>query len=155
MRTFVVTVILVLVAACGDDSSTGPGTPSDEGLSMQVDGVPFNPSTVTAQRAGGVVSIAAVDQAAVTGFGLGIPDSGPGTYTVAQNEVVILYNSSAGGWAASVLQGGSGSITVTTLTADRFAGTFSAVLPAQSGQMPATVSITNGSFDLSINTSSF
>ncbi|MGD2047153.1 MAG: hypothetical protein PVJ80_13040 [Gemmatimonadota bacterium] len=145
----VVSAALVLsLAACGGDSSTGPDG-SDSSLSMDVDGVTWHPDIVTAQRSSGVASVAAVETATAIGFSFGVPDSGSGTYTVGEIDVVVTYNNATEGWTASQVHGGSGTVTVTTLTSDRFAGTFSGVLPAQSGQMPATVTITNGTFDIS------
>ena len=60
------------------------------------------------------------------------------------------FNEGALNWTAINTQG-SGTITVTTLTADRVVGTFTFEVAAVGTQTPATRSLTNGTFDLPIS----
>ena len=65
---------------------------------------------------------------------------------VGNGSTAIVANST-GAWGTA-FSGGSGTITVTTLTANRIAGTFSFDAPAGSGQATGTLQVRNGQFDV-------
>ena len=65
----------------------------------------------------------------------------------ANSPTNATYSEGGNGWAATSA-GGSGTITVTTLNAERVAGTFTFQVNAVGQHMPATRSITNGVFDI-------
>jgi hypothetical protein len=79
---------------------------------------------------------------------------GPGTYPLGTGAGVSggtgIYAESAGGWGTP-LSGDAGTITLTTLTAARIAGTFAFTGDAVSGGATGTRAVTNGAFDLAIN----
>jgi hypothetical protein len=75
-----------------------------------------------------------------------------GTYTVGQvnptNSNFVVGNSNNGGWAASPT-GGSGSITITAITANHITGTFTFDAAPTTGSASGTLQVRNGKFDLS------
>jgi hypothetical protein len=82
---------------------------------------------------------------------------GPGTYPLGVNNVtnaggvgsvVIASGATTTNWLTP-LSGEAGTLTVTTLTATRLAGTFSFVAPPVLGS-GASVNVTNGSFDVAV-----
>jgi hypothetical protein len=76
-------------------------------------------------------------------------NTGTGTKTIGQSSVVsgtLIVGSQQ--WAANPAQGGTGSITLTTVAARHVAGTFQFTLAAQAGATPATRQVTSGAFDV-------
>ena len=138
-------ILVVALAGCGDDGPTSPLT--NGSLSMSVDGATWSATSVSAQRSGGVVSVAAVEQATITGFGLGFPDGGTGTFAIGATDVAFTYSEGADGFTAHPFTG-SGSTTVTTLPSERVAGTFHGELTPGGGSATGNVMITNGTFDI-------
>jgi hypothetical protein len=154
MRTTVAGMLLLAIAlaGCGGDS-TGPEitipTPINGSMSARIDGTNWSAVGLTAIASAGsptIISIGATN----TQFTLGMAwvDSGPRTYTVGQSiglNATLTSGSSAWNAAATL---GSGSITVTTRTAERVAGTFTfTMVPAGAG-VTGTRSVTNGVFDI-------
>jgi len=142
-------LLLFGLATCGGnsgltdlDASLPSGT-----MSASVDGVAWSAIEVQAVRAGGVVTIAGSDLAllAVAFAFQGVA----GTYALGPGHAATASVSDPSNiWAANDLQG-SGTITVTTLTATRTAGTFSFTAPASPNSgPPATRVVTNGVFDV-------
>ncbi len=136
------------LATCGGnsgltdlDASLPSGT-----MSASVDGVAWSAIEVQAVRAGGRRNAGSDLALLAVAFAFqgvaGTYDLGPGHAATA--SVSDLSNI----WAANDLQG-SGTITVTTLTATRTAGTFSFTAPASPNSgPPATRVVTNGVFDV-------
>jgi hypothetical protein len=142
----------VLLAGCGgggNEDLTGPS--SNGSMSATINGTAWSATTVTqASRAGNVLAIGGNNpswQVLLT-----IPNvTAPGTYTVAASGGTMqLVQANAGGaaWTASIL-GGQGTVTVTTLSAERAVGTFSFTGNATAGT-PAggTRNVTAGQFDV-------
>jgi hypothetical protein len=74
----------------------------------------------------------------------------PGTVNLSLtngNGSNAIVSSTTGAWGTA-FNGGSGTITVTTLTANRIAGTFSFDAPAGSGNATGTLQVRNGNFDV-------
>ena len=75
-----------------------------------------------------------------------------GTYAVGQvtptNSNFIVGNSNNAGWAASPT-GGSGSVTITAVTANHITGTFTYDAAPTTGTATGTMQVRNGKFDLS------
>ncbi|MDH3459285.1 MAG: DUF6252 family protein [Gemmatimonadota bacterium] len=135
---------IVTLPACGD----GPLQPGGgSSLRMSIDGQQWTAVSVTANNINGIVGTGAADLAGV-GFGFAFQGSTTGTYMIAANSPTnATYSEGGNGWAATSA-GGSGTITVTTLNAERVAGTFTFQVNAVGQHMPATRSITNGVFDI-------
>jgi hypothetical protein len=143
------TAAAVLATSCGGggETPTGPGTGS---LTAQVDGAAWRASRgVAATRAAGFIGVGGTASDA-SSISFAFPDTGPGTFAVASsNGTNGSYVKSGQGWTAAFGNGGSGTITVTTLTTSRVAGTFSFVAPGISGGAAGNKTVTNGSFDIS------
>jgi len=143
-------LLLALAPACGGSEPTGPdgdGLPNGS-FSARVDGSNYTATVaIVAQVTGGIVSIGTTN-AAGQSIGFAWVDAGPNTYTVGSTSPTNgSYSFTGSGWAANVA-GGSGSIIVTTKTANRVAGTFSFVMVPTSGAASGNKTITQGSFDL-------
>jgi hypothetical protein len=159
MRRFAIVQSLVLVAfagACGGSGdSTGP-TQTDNlvtngSFKATIGGTAWSAvGRAAAAQSGGLLTIAAASGTYAISFGIG-PYTGPGTYSLvyapsanpptASQAIVVQGNQS---WGTS-LQGGTGTVTITTFTATRIAGAFSFDAPATSGG--GMLHVTNGSFD--------
>lgn len=165
-------LFLAALAACGGGDGGGPGGPTPPpppppppppggtaNFTATVNGQAWasaaNLATVTAAASGTYIISGGVVQGtssrAVTLTLMNIP--GPGTYPLGTGAGVSggggIYAESSGGWGTS-LTGEAGTITLTTLTAQRIAGTFSFTADAVSGGATGTRAVTNGSFDLPI-----
>lgn len=160
MRRFAIVQSLVLVAcaaACGGSGdSTGPkqtgNLVTNGSFSATIGGTAWSAvGRAVASQNGGLLTIAGVSGTYAISFGIG-PFTGPGTYSLvyaplanpptASQAIVVQGNQS---WGTSV-QGGTGSVVITTYTATRIAGTFFFDAPTASGA-GGTLHVTNGSFD--------
>ncbi|MGH7468953.1 MAG: hypothetical protein ACRENP_13445 [Longimicrobiales bacterium] len=128
-------------------------------VSATIAGAAWNAAVVVSSLSPGTSSsfvVAANNNARGLSISLGnIP--GPGTYALAggtparQIGVTNVVNSTANVWS-SLGPGGNGSVTITSITATRIRGTFSATLgPAQGSSTVGALTVTNGSFDLGRN----
>jgi hypothetical protein len=162
-----VLIFLLSLAACGSDpvgpsggaGTGGGGTPgggaSGFGMRATVDGVLWTGDI-------NVAAIATGNALVVTGVSdIGTPrqilitvntPARVGTETVASNQVGGLYvTSPTTGWS-TLSPLGSGTVTVTSLTATRATGTFSFVMAPNTGAPGPLKTVTNGSFDARIPT---
>ena len=149
--------VLAFAAACGGGSdSTGPtqttNLVTNGSFSAVVNGAAWSAvGRVAVNQSSGLLVIAAASGTYVFSFGIG-PFSGPGAFSLvyaplanpptASQAIVSLGSQS---WATSA-QGGTGSITITTFSAGRVAGTFSFDAPSAGGG--GSLHVTNGSFDV-------
>ena len=167
---FALTACVALTVACGGGNSpTSPSLPSLPGssnltmlnrgtLRATVDGTPWQSALAT----GGIASFAGLPpqltlSAVSSTSSLGLSISAPaaaGTYDVAGTSsgfasFSLIEGIAASWWVSPLAPGSSGTLTITTATATRIAGTFSftAVARAQ-GLTPATRTVTNGTFDV-------
>jgi len=167
--TGIYATLIVLLAACGgggDTTSPSGGNQNPGGstgtsqMTATINGQAFAASAI-----GGVVA-AQIDATSggylvagleITGAGRAITFtlngiSGPGTYPLGVDGVSV-----AGGFGSVTvnssnlwntgLTGGSGTITITSLTTKHIAGSFTFTASAASGTATGTQSVTNGSFD--------
>lgn len=149
MRIGVLAVGAAMWLGCGGgDGNTGPNNgPNNGSLSATVDGSGWTARTVAATRTSGFVGVGAGASDAST-IAFAFPDH-TGTFTVAgQDGTNASYYSGGKSWTAAFGTGGSGAITVTTLSATRVSGTFSFVAPATAGGAAGNKTVTNGSFDI-------
>ncbi|MFN0100046.1 MAG: hypothetical protein ACKVS7_15350 [Gemmatimonadaceae bacterium] len=159
---FVASLALLLAAGCGGDGPSGPGgDPSATGFSARVDGATYTPSlsAVASHFLAGAYSITAVrssgaNTSAMTISLINIP--GPGTYPLGTGAGVAggtaTYVQNTAGWGTP-LSGEAGTITITTLTDTRMVGTFSFTAEGVTGGATGTKAISNGTFDIAVNTS--
>lgn len=151
-RVLAAGAFLALLACGGSDDPAGPKSPTSTNgtMSALIDGQQWTAVGIAAsyQNQIGTLVIGA-SNASNVGFGFAVPANGPGTYTV--NSTIGMnanLNTGGDGWLA-VGTTGSGTVTITTLTATRAAGTFSFVLQAtDAGVNPQTRNVTNGQFDV-------
>jgi hypothetical protein len=144
--TLVAAAALVLLAACGDDT-TGPAK-SDAGMSARIAGAAWSAMSIATDTAPPSLIVitgtnATAKLALVFPAGLGL-----GTQSVGSSmpiAAILVIGSQS--WAASRTQGGSGSITLTTAAPGHLAGTFQFTL-AHEGAAPAEQQVTSGRFDV-------
>ena len=139
------------LAACG--STTQPSGPSNGTMTAQIDGAGWAANTIVATYPSGILAIAGTDtQGRTIGFAVG-PTTTPGTYPVALTSGVnaslaIIVGSTAQSWQA-VQNSGSGSVTLTAISANRATGIFQfTVVPVAGTGAAGTRSITQGAFDV-------
>lgn len=168
---FALAAALALTVACGGGTTpTSPSLPTLPGgfsvtmlnrgtLRATVDGTPWQSALATA----GVGSFAglppqmtlsAVSSASPLGFSISAP-AAVGTYDATSTSSASATFSLIEGlanfwWVNPFASGGSGTLTITTATTTRIAGTFSFTAVARTqGITPATRTVTNGTFDVS------
>jgi len=151
-RTASVALAALLVVGCGDDNGAGPDG-DDNSMTATVAGTAWNGSlAVQASRAGNVFSLSGTNgtyqiQLTVPNVtAAGTYNFGPGNVGIAQ---VIQVTAGFAAWT-SALVGGTGTLTIATLTADGASGTFTFNGIASPGT-PATGTraVTNGAFEVS------
>ena len=164
MRALKTLALIATLAASGcgggdddDGNPTGPpGGASNGSLTAQVNGTGWSATgaiTVSRQQPN-YIGLAGSGSAGNTiyGFAVGISNAtGPGTHNLnvfsgGDGSSLVIANSSGAGWTTS-LQGGSGTLTITSLTANRIVGTFSGTL-VPAGHTAANLVITSGTFDV-------
>lgn len=153
-RTLPALAVLAAVAtACGGgDGPTGPqgpNGPTNGTFSARIDGTNWSATIVTPamNQVGQISALGASSPTWTMAFAW--VDNGPATYVVGQS---IGFNGNlsqgTGVWSASAGIG-SGTLTITTRTASRVAGTFSFTMqPGQGSSSNQPVTITNGQFDI-------
>ena len=156
-RWMSVTKLLVVLAmfgatACGSDDPAGPGGGGGDGdLSATIDGDEWTADlAAVATRTNNVVGIGAGDSNGDRSIGIGFIDAGPGPYpingTTPTNALLVEGQHT---WAASAGVGGSGMLTITTISATRVAGTFSfEAVPNAATGATGNRSVTKGEFDI-------
>jgi hypothetical protein len=163
MRQVLLAATLIL-AACGGES--GPSGDADGHFTAVLNGEDFSsdPAYVdlgvnVTQQAPGLYSIAGahVEGSQATDITLLLYNvRGPGTYPIGVGPTVIgasaVVADAGKGWGTD-LSGNAGSITITELSATRIKGTFNFTAQAVTGGATGTSTVTNGDFDLKVNSS--
>lgn len=150
-------ILLLATAACGSDGPAGPGGPGgpDNGtFSARIDNSNWSASAIMpaiTATAGGASAIGAGSQTFTMAFAWQ-DQQGTGTWTIGGSGSSVGFNASLTSgtqqWVASVI-GGSGTLTITTRTANRVAGTFSfTMVPVPGTSTTGTRNVTNGQFDV-------
>lgn len=157
------TIATIAALGCGGDDDengnpTGPpgGGATNGSLAAQINGTAWSATgTITVSRQQpNYIGLAGSGSAGNTiyGFAVGMSNAtGPGThnlnvFTGGDGSSLVIANATGAGWTTA-LQGGSGTLTITSLTANRIVGSFSGTLiPA--GHSAANLVITNGAFDV-------
>lgn len=161
-------VLAVVLGACGGGGGGGPVGPGGGGAAFtaNINGQPWVADTVGFTVTGnpgvpGSLIISGVDLVSPTnyktlsltvafigatgtypvGINIGTSAGGTGGVTIVSGAAVSLYS--------SPLSGAAGTVTITTLTATRMAGTFSFTADLTPGP-GAPVAVTNGTFDVTL-----
>jgi hypothetical protein len=130
-------------------------------VSASFNGTSFNAAEVAANyltSSTGTLSIAATTPTRSLSIQFtGIPANATGTYNISSAipirtlGVTTLVGTQVQSSYTSSATGSTGSVTITSFTATRIKGTFTAVLQPIAGQGTGTMTITNGSFDIGRN----
>ncbi|MEX0856165.1 MAG: DUF6252 family protein [Gemmatimonadota bacterium] len=163
VRSLALYVMLALVlVACGGDSSptesggpNGPIITANGWMSATINGSPWSAQFITPVigQSGHVWTIGGSGANGTT-VSFAWMDNGGSTYTVGDpnsvgfNSVVAIAGQGYQAGPANLGIGGSGTMTITSITANRITGTFSFTLVRAQGEPGAGASITNGQFDI-------
>lgn len=144
-------VALSTLACSSGDDPTGPGQTSGT-FTATVDGAPWNGQIVpTATLNNGFTfSVQGVADGIEIGLSVNLTQNTvPGTVDLTAGSTGAQISEGSEVWYAVGL-GGSGSMTIQTLTSDRATGTFAFVAgPVANSASGGVRTITNGSFDIS------
>jgi hypothetical protein len=148
-------IVFLVAAACGGSDSTGPGTtttanPNDP-MSATIDGVAWSSPVPSGRFNNSIVAVAGLDLGLTASVSFGLFASAPGTYSVGPNNTnfasAVVTKGGSAGWG-STFAGGSGSVTITTLTSNHMVGTFSFDAGPSTGGATGVVHVTNGKFNI-------
>jgi hypothetical protein len=145
-------IALLFAGACGGGSSkiTGTNNSASGPMSATIDGQAWASPVPQAVYKGNILSVAGIDLGITAAVSFASAVSGTGTYSLSYgNQLAGSGGVSKGGkgWTSG-LQGGTGTLTLTTLTANHVAGTFAFDAVAASGGATGTVHVTDGKFDI-------
>ena len=161
---------LLLVAAITAACSSSPTSPSGQtdNFTWTVNGQPFSASSngMAALSVNGRLSLAGVNCSAGAGLGINVPSTAAGTYNVGTGGVSITWtpdgrsgSAANEAWSApaiprvvgnTIVAGGSGSLTITSSSADAVSGNFSAEVIADPSNRDTAAKTVSGSFSLRI-----
>lgn len=155
-------LLVAFAGGCGDDSSgpAGPGG-SNSPMTAKIDGAAFAADPLFTGQ--GVASIAPgafyiggyqLSGTSTRSITISLANvAGPGTYPLGVGPLVFggtgIVVLDAQGWGTP-LSGAAGSITITTLSTTRMAGTFFFTADASTGGATGVKSVTDGAFDMPI-----
>jgi hypothetical protein len=149
-------LVALTAAACGggdgDDDPHGPN--GNENMTARVDGENWGGMGNAARSAGGIYTITGADGTGGLSIQLyNIP--GPGTYPLGMNATgfggTAIVSEPGAGWSTPI-NGRAGSVTITSLTDTRIAGTFEYQATPINGTATGTVEVTDGEFDMLLQT---
>lgn len=151
---FLMAAALSVACGGGGDGDGGGGPGGQTNMTAQVDGNDFGALGTASRSAGGIYVLTGIDAPnAISIMLYNIP--GPGTYALGMNATGFggqgIVSNSSDGWG-TVLNGRAGSITITTLTDTRIAGTFHFDAEPLSGNSTGTREVTAGEFDMLMQT---
>ena len=143
---------LIAVAACGgsDSSITGSNSNLTGPMSASIDGTAWAGVAPGVSYKNNILAIAGIDIGLGTTIEVGSAGvSRAGTYSLgfSNSNAGIGIISQAGKSWSSTAQGGTGSLVVTTITANHVVATFSFDAPALTGGATGTRHVTNGKID--------
>ncbi len=148
-------VALFATLACGGGSSTGPGNGNNnplasEPLSAVINGVQWGSPAPSVSYKNNILAVAGIDLAITASISFGALAPVAGVYALSYQNPVggsAIVTEGGKGWGTG-FPGGTGTLTITALTAHRVAGSFSFTAEPASGGATGTVSVTNGKFDI-------
>ncbi len=154
--------VIVVAAACGGGggSPTGPGGGGSGGggaasrgtLTAMIDGVPYTGTVNSATNTNNIMNVASNSADLTRSISFAVNPAAVGTINVPTSAVqmsVIFTNGSTvtGNWIASFGLG-TGTLTISTLTASGASGTFSFTAPPANAASTGTKVVTNGVFSV-------
>lgn len=162
MRHALLAATVLLAVACGGES--GPSDDADGHFTARINGEDFSsdPAYVNlgvnvTEVAPGLYVIAGAHVEGTSSEAVNLTlynVRGPGTYPIGVGATVVgasgVVTDDGKGWGTD-LSGSAGTITITELTATRVKGTFSFTAQAVTGGATGTREVTNGDFDLKVN----
>lgn len=152
-RATLLPIAVLFAVACGSsDSSSVTGTNGLPGpMTASIDGKAWTGAVPAVSYKNNILAIVAIDLSSGITVEVGSAAvKGPGTYSLAfsnLNAGTGLITQGGQGWNSSSTQGGTGSLVVTTLTANHVVATFSFDALPLSGGATGTRHLTNGKVD--------
>lgn len=160
-RLALIATLAALGCGGGDDDDNGPAGPPGGGatngsMSVQINGATWNAvgAITVSRQQNNTIAFAGSGSAGGTTYAVAIGvanATGPGTHSLnifaGGDGSNVIIGTSAGVGYTTATQGGSGTLTVTVLTANRIAGTFSGTAAPTSGGGGNLV-LVNGTFDV-------
>jgi Family of unknown function (DUF6252) len=146
---------MLAIACSSGSSSTGPSGGSAN-LSATIDGASFlgtvqAKATRTVSGGDTIITVGGANTGEAIIIGMAFSDSGARTYFIGGfgEPANALINEGSATWASNIA-GGTGSITVDTISATRVTGTFQFdAVPVSGSGASGTQTVTNGKFALS------
>jgi hypothetical protein len=149
--------LLLVATSCGGGGSNVTGTGNNAALlngtfSASINGTSWSAAgrvAVTHSVSNSLI-IAGASLTYTISFAL-INATGPGTYSLVYTTTTVpsfaILSGNGAAWTTNTT-GGTGSVVVTTLTANRVAGTFTFDAPPSPGQGTTSAHVTGGTFDV-------
>ena len=148
LSLLVVPGVLAVLACGGQTGPTGPD-PGDAELTARMNGETFVSVSTSVARQDGTITVSASATNPARMITFTIPDVGAATHVIGPTfPAVASATIQNQAWGAGGAAGG-GTISVANVTASRIVGSFSLGLVALGGQQPATISVSQGVFDIS------
>ena len=150
LNACIVLAAVLAVSACGKSSPTAPTLPNGS-MSAKIEGSSWAASeAIVASFQSGVLSISGQDETRNVSFALFA--TAPGTYSASSGltglNLSVVELSTGKTWQA-FFQSGTGTVTVTTLSATGASGTFTFFAPATTtGGNTGNRNVTDGKFDV-------
>ena len=148
--------LLLVATNCGGGGSSVTGTSNNALLngtfSASINGSRWSAAgrVAVTRGAGNSLIIAGASLTYSISFAL-INATGPGTFSLVYTTTTVpsfaILSGNGAAWTTNTT-GGTGTVVVTTLTANRVAGTFTFDAPASPGQGTTTAHVTGGAFDV-------
>lgn len=136
------------LALCGCGTSSNVLQPTNGSMTATIDGSSFSANSIAATYLSGILAVGGTDSQG-RGIGIAAQVPGPGTFTVGVTSPAnFSVTIGAAGWQAAITLG-SGSVTVTSISATGAKGTFQFT----AGPVPGTAAtgnkvVTAGAFDV-------
>ena len=147
-------LVVFALNACGGDSPTGINGNTNVGdgsMTANINGAAWRSTKAgdKGSHSGTIYAVVGLNGSYTIALGIaGLTAPGTVDLSLASgNGSNAIVSNTVGAWSTA-FNGGSGTITVTTLTANRIAGTFSFDAAAGSGNATGTLQVRNGNFDV-------
>ena len=149
MRQSIIVATAALTLIACDRDTTGPAKANGRTMSARIDGAAWSAMSIAVDSTAPSLLVVTGTNPAHT-LALVIPvEPGPGTQTVGSTTpIAAILMAGPQSWAASRTQGGSGSVTLTTVVTGRVAGTFEFTMGPKAGASPVAPQVTSGTFDV-------
>ena len=149
----VLSAALLSGASCGGSSTDPNSSVSNScsaGISATVNGAAWCSPLAQATVSKSIVSMSGFDSGFTSTIGIAFVASAPGTYALTLSNGAggsATYSKAGQGWTSGIA-GGTGSITLTTLTANHIVGTFAFDAVPASGGASGTIHVVGGQINM-------